>query len=134
LEALEGPDANVNGLKDWVEDKLARENAIESAAAPAGSGDAESGSPLIYSATSPACLEGRGAFLGTMKIRLANGQELQSQPGAGNRWYVNVPLSPGKPADLEVSFQNGARTEKRRVIWKPTNLLLSDDLLLRRGD
>jgi hypothetical protein len=133
LQALDGPDANGNGLKDWVEDKLARENAIDSAAPP-GSADAKSSLPLIYSTISPACLEGRGAFLGMMKIRLANGQELQPQLGAGNRWYVNVPLSPDKPADLEVSFQNGARTEKRRVVWRPTNLLLSDDLLLRRGD
>jgi PA14 domain len=134
LQALDGPDANQNGIKDWVEDKLARENTIESPATPPGPADSPSCPPLIYSASSPACIEGRGPFLGMMRIALANGQKLLPQAGVGDHWFVNIPLAADSPTDLEVSFQNGARTEKRRLVWKPTNLLVADDLLLRRGD
>jgi hypothetical protein len=144
LQTLLGPDANNNGIKDWVEDKLARENGIELVAQIPGTIDATLASPStaisepeivsFSSFTSPACLEGRGGFLSMMKIRLSDGQEIQPKPGAGDRWYANVPLSPDEDTDVEVSFQNGARVEKCRIAWRPVNVLASEDLLIRQGD
>ena len=45
------------------------------------------------------------------------------QPGAGNRWYANVPLSPDAPTIIETSHQNGGLKETNEIVWQVTDLL-----------
>jgi regulation of enolase protein 1 (concanavalin A-like superfamily) len=134
LLSLLGPDTNGDGVIDWVEDTLTRENGIDLVAQSPATRANDSRPLEISSAISPACLEGRGRFLGLMNIRLADGRELEPQRGTGDRWYANIPLHPKCPTEVEVSFQNGARIERCRISWAPTNLMLARDLVLRKGD
>lgn len=138
LQALQGPDADHNGVKDWVENKLKTENGIET-------GGHASPTPLthksalavlhsaILSRTSPACLEGRGGFLSMMRIT-APGQRIVPQHGAGKRWYANVPLSETQNTTVEVSFQKGGFRQSAQIIWEPIDPLHAEDLTIRQGD
>lgn len=137
LQVLDGPDGDENGVKDWVEQKLERENAIESVALGAGlyREPAQGEEPTTWtSPISPACLEGRGGYLRSMTIRTSDREEIQPAHGVGERWFANVPLSAEEPTVVEVSFQNGGRVENARLLWEPTNLLLAQDTILRQGD
>ncbi len=116
LQRLDGPDANGNGVKDWVETTLHALCGVE--VAP------------TTSQVSPVCLEGRGGFLSMMQI--SGG--IQPQAGAGQRWYANVPLLASGPTVVTVSFQNGGLQESRQVQWQPTDLLQADNLTIRQGD
>jgi hypothetical protein len=116
LQRLDGPDANGNGVKDWVEATLHAQCGVE--VAPAAS------------RVSPVCLEGRGGFLSMMQI--SGG--IQPQASAGQRWYANVSLSASGPTAVTVSFQNGGLQETRQVQWQPTDLLQADSLTIRQGD
>jgi regulation of enolase protein 1 (concanavalin A-like superfamily) len=116
LQRLDGPDANGNGVKDWVEAMLHAQCGIEVTPAT--------------SRVSPVCLEGRGGFLSMMQ---ASGG-IQPQGGAGQRWYANVPLSASRQTTVTVSFQNGGLQETRQVQWQPTDLLQADNLSIRQGD
>ena len=113
---LEGPDANGNGIKDWVEARL----------------QTLCGSKWRRrrATVSPVCLEGRGGFLSMMQF--SGG--VQPQAGAGERWYANVPLSASGPTTVTVSFQNGGLQETRQVQWQATDLLQADNLTIREGD
>lgn len=124
LQTLQGPDLNGNGVKDWVENRLHAQSGIE--IAPAGS------------SVSPVCIEGRGQYLSMMAMTAntpdAPLRPVRIQPGAGHRWYANVPLSLGKPTKVAVSFQNGGLHDSAEIEWRVTNLLEADNMLLRRGD
>jgi hypothetical protein len=148
LQELRAVDANGNGMKDWVENRVRMQSGIEM------------GGPVIYSATSPVCLEGRGRFLSLMQIRTGylhlpgNGNRWYAdqprpwltetpefaepqpspRPGAGFRWHTDLPLQADRVTAVEVSFQNDAWRETNRIVWKPTNLLQANNLLVRRGD
>jgi len=127
LLSLQGPDNDQDGVLDWVKDHLKTACGLESPAASASS------PALIRSATSPACVEGRGGFLSMMGLQAA-GQQLTSQAAPGNRWYVNIPLSSDAPADLQVSYQNGGLKESAWLVWEPTDLLKATDITVRVGD
>jgi hypothetical protein len=124
LQTLDGGDANRNGVKDWVENRLLAQHGIEVAPAT--------------SAVSPACIEGRGQHPALMDCRAGvagNGMvAVPIQPGPGNRWYANVPLLPDSPTQVHIHYQNGAMSESRAIRWRPTNLLEARDLTLRKGD
>ncbi len=133
LQVLVGPDANGNGIKDWVKNRLRTLCGVEvgGAAAPF----------LISATTSPYCLEGRERYLGTLRLNVgidgsAAGATnvLAAGHGAGYRWYANVPLSPTNLMRVESSFQNGGLKGTNWIIWKPTNLLTNDNLAVRVGD
>jgi hypothetical protein len=133
LQALIGPDADGNGIKDWVENRLRTLGGVEvgGATAPA----------VIYATTSPFCLEGRERYLGTLSLNsgadgLAPGATnvLSALHGAGYRWYADVPLSPTSLTRVECSFQNGGLKATNLIFWKPTNLLTNDNLVIRSGD
>jgi hypothetical protein len=115
LQALLAADANGNGIKDWVEQRLKSQNGVELA----GQGDAP---PVIYSLVSPFCMEGRGGYLSMLHLAIGqvsldgkSGQPpelfsnagLVPQFGAGNRWYANVPLLDEQATVVGTSFQNG---------------------------
>jgi hypothetical protein len=116
LQRLDGPDANGNGVKDWVEATLHAQCGVEVAPAT--------------SRVSPVCLEGRGGFLSMMQV--SGG--IQPQAGTGQRWYANVPLSASGQTTVTVSFQNGGLQERRQVQWQATDLLQANNLTIRQGD
>lgn len=116
LQALEGSDANGNGVQDWAESRLQSLCGVE--VAPASS------------FVSPACVEGRGGFLSMMNV--SGG--LMARDGAGARWYVNVPLSASNPRTLICSFQNGGMRTTNQIAWRPTNVLQGQDMVVRQGD
>jgi hypothetical protein len=116
LQALEGSDANGNGIQDWAESRLQSLCGVE--IAPASS------------FVSPACVEGRGGFLSMMNV--SGGLPVRN--GAGARWYVNVPLSASNPRTLIFSFQNGGLKTTNQIAWRPTNVLQGQDMVVREGD
>ena len=115
VQALQGADANSNGISDWIENRLRRLCTVDATS--------------VSSAVSPACVEGRGGFLSMM--RLSRGT---AQHGAGDRWFANVNLSPDAPTALVVSFQNHGLRITNQIVWRPTNLLIAEDMIVRQGD
>jgi hypothetical protein len=117
LQQLDGADANKNGIKDWVERRLATVNGVDAAS-------------VIRSFVSPACLEGRGRFLSMM--RLSTGQP--PQPATDGHWYVNIPLSADEPIVVTTTFESGGIAATNQIHWQPLNLLDASDQTIREGD
>jgi hypothetical protein len=137
LQAVASPHLAADGMKLWVANRLAAQSGVE--VAPASS-------PV-----SPVCIEGRGQYLSMMSVAAgrtgmsalqAGGRTGMSallapvavQAGAGNRWFANVPLTPGAPTVVETSFQNGGLTETNVIAWQVTDLLTATDMTVRQGD
>jgi len=124
LQALEADDLDRDGIKDWVALRVQSQCGLELA-------------PPV-SRTSPVCIEGRSSFLSRIRLRAGPSPEemkpVPVEPGAGHRWYANVPLSPDRPTRVELSYQNGVLEESTEIAWEPTNLLDTPDLTLRKGD
>jgi hypothetical protein len=121
LQEYGGPDANGDGVKDWVQVSLAQSTSIDSS---------------MQSVVSPICLEGaaRYAELAKLETETLNLETLSR--GAGERWYANVPLNEDGTTDVAVSFQNGALSRAVQAEWVPLNLLLTTqtNLMVRAGD
>ncbi len=126
LQQMKGADSDKNGIIDWVQQKLGKENGIDD-------GGSSPPKTLFSSVTSPAFLEGRGEFLSMMAIQ-AGGQAVPARHGAGNRWFANVPLAKGVATAVNVSFQNGGLKQSRRIVWQTTDLLKDQDVTVRQGD
>lgn len=124
LQSLEGEDLDRDGLKDWVAARVRTQCGLE--IAPRAS------------RTSPVCIEGRGQHLSLIRLRAGPAPEQMTpvsvQPGAGHRWYANVPLSPDRPTRVELSYQDGALEESAEIGWEVTNLLEAQDQIVRKGD
>jgi hypothetical protein len=60
--------------------------------------------------------------------------EVLAKPGAGKRWFTDVPLVDNRITVVETSYQNGGLKETNRIIWDPTNLLEADEMTIRVGD
>jgi hypothetical protein len=129
LQSLGGPDANANGVKDWVETSIA---------AMAGVDHVGQASLPVQSFISPACIEGKARY--AKLARISNIEQGISnagvEQGAGARWYANTPLNEDDLTDISVSFQNGALEIPVSVIWKPYNLMEhnGETLFIRKGD
>ena len=117
LQKLDGPDANQNGIKDWVEARLKRDCGVD-------------GGAVISSAISPACIEGKARFPGLVNLSGA----AVVRPGVPGRWYANLPLSPAAATPLVCAYENDGWHTTNRVIWKPTSVLEGGSLIIRRGD
>jgi hypothetical protein len=110
-------------MKTWVANRLAAQSTVEFAP--------------IASPVSPVCIEGRGQYLSMMTLLAGPAYPLTPipiQPGAGNRWYANVPLSPDAPTIVETSHQNGGLKETNEVVWQVTDLLQGTNMMVRKGD
>jgi hypothetical protein len=90
------------------------------------------------STVSPVCIEGRGQYLSMMRCRAGLSPEQMQpvpvEPGAGHRWFANVPLSPNGATRVQIFYQNGSLEENQAISWRETNLLEANDITLRRGD
>jgi hypothetical protein len=122
VEAITGP-SNQDGKKTWVANRLQSQNGIDFAPA----------SSLV----SPVCVEGRGQYLSGTSLAAGTQYPLRTipvRPGAGNRWYSDVPLAPGEQTIVETSCQNGGLKETNRIAWQVTDVTVSTNLGIRKGD
>ena len=115
--AASGPDTNGNGIPEWVETWLRDKNGFDQR--------------LISSRTSPAIVEGRARY-----TELAKAGDIVLNKAPNGRFFAEVPLAPGAPANLSFAFENGGLTQTANVHWQPTNLLreTSNAITIRQGD
>jgi hypothetical protein len=126
VQAPAGPDADGDGVNDWVKALV----------------DFQSGLDLtnecLTSHVSPMCLEGRNPWPTLISADVAgaehSGPDLMPLPGPNARWYVNVPLASRNDVTFHVAYQNGAKSEVRRIRWLPVNVLNGGSYTLRDGD
>jgi hypothetical protein len=126
VQTAAGPDSAGGGIKDWV---MAFVNS-------------QSGLDLtnddLTSYTSPVCLEGRDPYPSLMKITMAgadaNTPSLKPQPAPNGRWYANIPLANAGDTTVQVSYQNGAKSETRHLHWALVNVLRGGKFTIRKGD
>ena len=121
---------------DWSAALVSARNSIgQPGTAPEGIGPGTPTAlpPVIFSLTSPACVEGSGRYQ-SMMAASANGLSLGLRHGAGDRWYCDVPLSEQGPTRLNVAFENGALPEERLIVWRPINVFEGQQAAVRAGD
>lgn len=119
LSRVQGPDSNDNGIVDWVENVLVTRNSLENSSR--------------FSLVSPACLEGEGRYV-SMTDAYFDDVEHEVAHGAGDRWYVNVPLAQETPKQVSIYHENGGVMSEAMVAWRPTRLMTQRDLVIRQGD
>ena len=88
-------------------------------------------STVTESLTSPFCLEGTAAYAGL--VRLDNVAKVVPLPDRA--WYADVPLpEDGKALNVNISFENGLKTQTTAITWKACNVFETGNLLIRAGD
>jgi hypothetical protein len=123
LLAVSGTDTNHNGIKDWAENMIRSESGLDAT------------NTTINSYTSPICLEGRDPYSALMLLTNNLTNALSPTATTDGRWYVNAPLQANTQTVFQVSYQNGALTETRKLQWVPVNLLTTtNSLTIRKGD
>lgn len=116
VQSAQGGDSNTNNIPDWVENRIAALNGIDTG--------------VVQSQVSPVHIQGRCRYLG---ITQASGITLH--PAPGDRWYTNIDLdATGQSITQAFSFENGALEINRQLTWVPTNLLVQENMTLRKGD
>jgi len=121
LGYIGGPDADADGIPDWMTHRLSVLNGIDNATL-AG---------LTESPVSPFCLLGRSRYLPLSSIA-DPALELKPLPAYG--LYADIPLDAASPTPVTIDFENSGRIEHTSVAWVPTNLAATPALTLRRGD
>lgn len=112
----QGKDNNGNGTPDWVENRLAALNGIDTG--------------TLQSQVSPASFEGRARYLS-----MAHAPGLTLHPAPGGRWHTDIDLDAGGlPVTQTFSFENSGLTIDRKITWTITNLLTQQNITLRKGD
>ena len=121
LNYIGGPDANENGIPDWMTHRLSVLNGFD---------NATPGS-ITESPVSPFCLIGRSRYL---PLSFPADSELQLYPLPADGLYADVPLDPAAPTPVAIDFENGGIAQSTTVTWVPTNLATTAALTLRQGD
>ena len=120
LQQLGGPDSDGNGVKDWVEASLHKDDTLDTL--------------QPQSVVSPACIEGRGRYIDMMTVT-AGVSAVTVKPGTFERWYADVPLSSNSATPVVASFQGGAMSCTGAVTWVPCNLVsATNQIVARQGD
>ncbi|MDA3834744.1 MAG: hypothetical protein PF495_15270, partial [Spirochaetales bacterium] len=127
LQSLGGPDANANGVKDWVETSIA---------SMAGVDNVGQESLPVESYISPACIEGDARYVPFMQIVDDASSFVPVAQSAGPRWYANLPLAENNLTTATATFQNGALEVPFSVDWVAYNLMdhNGETLMIRKGD
>jgi hypothetical protein len=123
LQSLFSTYTDAQGMKMWEARRMRAQSGVEYAPS----------SSLV----SPVCIEGRDPYLAMMQLLAGTNNLLSSiavMPGAGRRWYANVPLSPSTATQVEASFQNGGLKETNLITWQTTDLLQGGSVTIRQGD
>ena len=126
LQSLGGPDADNNGIPDWID---SRNENLAMVTAPASS------------KISPLCIEGENAS-NIEQISVSGFYTApEEEPVAPtichsieNAWYSDVALTPNAPSNLTISFQNNAFSVNKTVAWSPTNILADGNATIRLND
>jgi predicted outer membrane repeat protein len=125
---LGGPDADDDGVPDWVETRLAN---MSCTALPE------------RSRVSPVCVEGANAsYIEAIDVSgyYVAPEEEDPQPAirriTGNRWWVDLPLSPddATPVTVSVSYQNSAMTISGNILWETVDTTTLDEDTVRLND
>ena len=116
LNKLVGPDANANGLDDWLEARYRNWNSLE---VPS------------ESYVSPVCLQGTAKFLSES---LLNGEGLKR--GADEDWYQDVSMSATGVTELVFQTGHGTAAVQTNVSieWVPFDVANLQQFTLRKGD
>lgn len=125
VEALGGPDANNDGMADWIADRLISLNTIDT--------DSQ-----LY--VSPASLDGKARYRAMFTLT-AGGQPVETHPAPGFGWYADVPLAETAPVQVTGDFENSGSVQSVLLTWSPLNLLdlpveyaLTRTMRVRLGD
>ena len=116
----QGPDADSNGIPDWLENICRHKDQVDQSQAE-------------Y-AVSPACIEGVARFADDVSLSVG-GVAVPVQEGLRGKWFANVQLDPAAPVELKAAFEGGAIVEPVSLRWIATNLMVCPaNLRLRAGD
>jgi len=114
LRAYSGPDADENGIADWVESRLAALFDVETLPQE--------------SIVSPVCLEGTSEWIEQVAViadYAPDGAAVQQptvRTGIRDGWYADVHLSPTNDTLVAVSGQAESHDQDILVTWAPLNL------------
>jgi hypothetical protein len=125
IRAYGGPDADSNGLPDWMDTRFSKISSLSAQAA--------------FSWTSPLCVEGTARYLAQTLV----GWESASGPtnavpfaGVGDRWYIDVPLLEGAVTPVLVTPDGNGSVVTNEVLWQALDLTApaTNALEVRVGD
>jgi len=118
--AFEGADADEDGVADWMQAAVARRNALDPVPAE--------------SHVSPLCVEGSARF--PRLVSAASGADpVDVLPGAGDRWFLDLPLAEGAATPLAVDWEGGLYGASASVLWTPLDPFAETNrVVLRAGD
>ena len=112
-----GPDANGNGVCDWIDSRMSN-SCIER-------------SGTVSSKVSPFCMRGRAVV--PPKVDLADGS-LAVRPLPQSGWWADVPLVANGATEASVTYEDGMKTDVVQIVWSPFDVMHEESVILRRGD
>ena len=128
LQVYGGPDADTNGISDWLDYRLANLSKVDQ--------------QTQASVVSPVCFEGKAVYLDQLTIIPSYAPEGQSQQvvsvqhGIRDDWYANVFVSPTNDTQVVITDQSSGMVRTNIVTWEAINLLdnvYSNGLAIRGG-
>jgi hypothetical protein len=125
LVQFQGPDADLNGIPDWLDQRNA---AVLDADIP------------LASPVSPVCVEGESPHREALHLASSASEDPEERfpalPGLETNWYGNLPLDPAAPAHITITDSFSGVVQTNQVTWSVTELLPApaEPLLLRVGD
>lgn len=113
----DGPDADENGIPDWMEARLQERNGIETAE--------------YSSFTSPFSLEGRARYPEFLSV---DGSTLQALPAPEDRFHLEIPLNPDQATVTDLAFENGGLSETASLVWDSFPIQAANEPLILRSN
>jgi hypothetical protein len=127
IQTATGADSNGNRIKDWVETWINSQSGLD-----------ETNSNLTGYVT-PFCIEGRDPYPSLMNITVAGAEaggtpSITPRSAPDGRWYADIPLAKSGDTTIQISYQNGAKSETRLVHRALVNVLEGGAFTIRKGD
>jgi hypothetical protein len=116
LISIDGPDADNNGIQDWVDYNLGAQMTFEIPQ---------------ESRISPMSIEGNTRFLNQLNITTPT--IVTAKRSNLNKWYANVPLDASAVTTVIADWCNGVKSISRPLTWEQTNLFESDEIVIPLG-
>lgn len=117
----QGVDQNTNGVADWVDQQVQKNDTVT---APA------------ISYTSPVCIEGKARVADQVQI-VSGTNAISVMDGINGQWYANVSLNADGSATTVVSnFEGGQVSSTNSIVWSAVNVATSGStpMVIRKGD
>ncbi len=126
LQSAAGTDSDGDGIKDWVAAWVNARSGLDSTNLD------------LTSIVSPVCLEGRDPYPSLMQVTVAGADasslSVNPRPAPNGRWYANIPLANAGNTTVQITYQNGAKSETRQVRWALVNVLQGGRFTVRKAD